>query len=179
MIEHRITIDHITSNKNPVRLALSQVQDEDWKGMRSWWCIWIKYFVTSSSFYLHITSFSPTHSHISSNTFSLSLWAMALNTVSSVSLSQVLRLSDTIGNRHLFVDFAPFRRNTKRCNRRLTPAILRRSSVKAVLQLDNNHLNPAPPPSSPSTSDSKPKVRFLHPLLFLHNHFVIDDDDTA
>jgi len=122
--------------------------------------------VTSSSFYLHITSFSLTHTF--HQTLSLSC-AMALNTVSSVSLSQVLRLSDTIGNRHLFVDFAPFRRNTKRCSRRLTPANLRRSSVKAVLQLDNNHLNPAPPPSSPSTSDSKPKVRFLHPLLFLHS----------
>lgn len=129
--------------------------------------------------FISLHSLPLTHTFHQTLSLSLSLWAMALNTVSSVSLSQVLRLSDTIGNRHLFVDFAPFRRNTKRCNRRLTPAILRRSSVKAVLQLDNNHLNPAPPPSSPSTSDSKPKVRFLHPLLFLHNDFVIDDDDTA
>jgi hypothetical protein len=99
---------------------------------------------------------------------------MALHTVSSV--SQVLRLSDTftsIGNRHLLVDFAPFRRkSSKRYNRRFTPFIspvnLRRSSVKAVLQLDN-HLDPAPPPSS--TSDLKPQVRFLYPLLFLHRDF--------
>jgi hypothetical protein len=100
---------------------------------------------------------------------------MALHTVSSV--SQVLRLSDTftsIGNRHLLVDFAPFRRkSSKRYNSRFTPFIspvnLRRSSVKAVLQLDN-HLDPAPPPSS-STSDLKPQVRFLYPLLFLHRDF--------
>lgn len=122
--------------------------------------------MTSSSFYLHILHSLPlTHTFHQTLSLSLSLWAMALNTVSSVSLSQVLRLSDTIGNRHLFVDFAPFRRNTKRYNRRLTPAILRRSSVKAVLQLDNNHLNPAPPPSSPSTSDSKPKVANLEDIL--------------
>ncbi|CAJ2671649.1 unnamed protein product [Trifolium pratense] len=95
---------------------------------------------------------------------------MALNTVSSV--SQLLRLSDTftsVGNRHLLVDFAPFRRkSSKRYNRRLTPFIspvtLRRSSsVKAVLQLDN-HLNPAPPPSS-STSDLKPQVANLEDIL--------------
>ncbi|KAK2362867.1 glutamate synthase [NADH], amyloplastic [Trifolium repens] len=94
---------------------------------------------------------------------------MALHTVSSV--SQVLRLSDTftsIGNRHLLVDFAPFRRkSSKRYNRRFTPFIspvnLRRSSVKAVLQLDN-HLDPAPPPSS-STSDLKPQVANLEDIL--------------
>lgn len=100
---------------------------------------------------------------------------MALHTVSSV--SQVLRLSDTftpIGNRQLLVDFAPFRRKSKRYNRRLTPfvspASLRRSPVKSVLELDKQ-LNPAPPPPSSSTSDLKPQVRVHHPLLFLHDDF--------
>ncbi|XP_073222025.1 ferredoxin-dependent glutamate synthase, chloroplastic isoform X2 [Cicer arietinum] len=95
---------------------------------------------------------------------------MALNTVSSV--SQLLRLSDnftSIGNRHLLIDFAPFRRKSKRFNRRLTPFItpapLRHNSVKSVLHLDNRLDPPLPSPPSSSTSDLKPQVANLEDIL--------------
>jgi len=44
--------------------------------MRSWWCVWIKHFVTSSSFYLPITSFSLTHfiKHFPPLVLSLARW---------------------------------------------------------------------------------------------------------
>ncbi|KAK7290782.1 hypothetical protein RIF29_05466 [Crotalaria pallida] len=108
---------------------------------------------------------------------------MALHSVSSV--SQLLRANalspsepfpSLFLNAHLLVDFAPICSKSKRRNRRLSSTApfpsksLRRSSIKAVLELNrsnhnNNNASASSSSTTATTTDLKPQVANLEDIL--------------